>query len=358
MISLATSDINLKTWINVGDCLLSKRLGRGKYVDRFEKMAAEYFGSKHAIAVSNGTMADLLMLLTLKEIYPNKNEVILPALTFVAQANAVVMAGLKPVFVDVTEDFNMDWSKVNESLEKTLCIFPVHLLGKYSGMRKFFYSPIIEDCCEAMGGALGVKRFGTFGLAGAFSMFPSHTITTGEGGFVITNNEEFNEITRSIMNHGKYRSNDFDFKYFGINAKMTNLQAAVGCSLIEGIDKVNHKRMRHVDYYNFLLDNDFYSDAPHCYPIILGTREDRDAVLLALKNNGIEARKLMGCIPEYEFYKKKFPNNGIFPVASRLANCGLFVPIHQNLKKEEIDKICSVIRSVKHPCDSIIKKYL
>ena len=182
---------------------------------------------------------------------------------------------------------------------------------------------------------------------GSFSMFPSHTITTGEGGLITTNDDTCNELARSIINHGKWQSNDFDFKTVGINAKMTNLQAAIGCSLVNQIDKVNCKRQKNVEYYNQLLDNDFQTDAPHCYPIVFNSQIERDAVLLKLKMEGVEARKLMGCIPEYEFYKKKFGDMGTFPVASRLANQGLFVPIHQNLSKKDIEKVCEVIHAVR-----------
>ena len=347
MISLATADVKLKSWINIASCLLAKRLGTGLFVRKFEEKMADYFNVKHAIAVSNGTMADTVMLLTLKEMYPDKDEVILPAMTFVAHSNAVVMAGLKPKFVDVTEDFTIDWTKVRPNLLKTLCVFPVHLLGKFSKMPGVLDVPILEDCCEAMGGDNYHKKFGTFGVAGSFSMFPSHTITTGEGGFITTNDDTFNEIARSVMNHGKWRTQDFDFNHFGINAKMTNLQAAVGCSLVGNIDKVNRKRQKNVALYNMLLDNDFKTDAPHCYPVIYESREDRDSALKNLKAEGIEARKLMGCIPEYDFYKKRFGDMGEFPMASHFANCGLFVPIHQNLKKQEIEKVCEVLHATR-----------
>jgi perosamine synthetase len=317
-------------------------LGRGKYVDQFEEKMAEYFHVNHAIALSNGTMADLVMLLTLKVMYPDRNEVILPAFTFVAQANAVVMAGLKPVFVDVNDEYQIDWTKVRTN-DKTLCVFPANLIGKFSGEYLGTDIPMIEDCCESMGGDYCYKKFGTFGIAGAFSMFPSHTITTGEGGLIITNDPNFNEIARSIMNHGKWRSNDFDFKFFGINAKMTNMQAAVGCALVDRVDSVNIKRRKNVELYNMLLGNYFFAEAPHCYPIIYDSFESREQALVTLRSHNIEARKLMGCIPDYNFYRDAFDIKETFPMATRFASCGLFVPIHQNLKQSEIERICDVI---------------
>lgn len=336
MISLACADIPLKTYLNVFDCLRTSRIGRGKYVDRFEKLASEYFGVKHALAVSSGTLADIIMLSTLKEMHPGKTEVILPAFTFVAQANAVLWAGLKPVFVD-------EYHSIDELVnDNTLCYFPVHLLGLYGITNYKSDIPMIEDCCEAMGGNLEGRKFGTFGIAGAFSMYPSHTITTGEGGLIISDNDEFMAIARSIHNHGKWNTQDFDFRYVGINAKMTNLQAALGCELVKRIDKVNEARRKNVAIYNEYLGKSFFATSPHCYPIVCEDKKTRDHVLEVLSANGVEARKLMGCIPDYEPYIKRFGEQD-FPFARKYANNGLFLPIHQQLTRNQIKYISNVV---------------
>jgi len=347
-ISLASADIPFRAMLNVWDCLKSERIGRGKYVNLLEIRAAEYFGVKHAIAVANGTLADYVMLATLKQMYPGKDEVILPALTFVAQANAVLLAGLKPIFVDVGLDFQMDIEATKKAItHKTLCVFPVHLLGKEAHVVSELMRPdvpVIEDCCEAMGGRYrrvntNYRFFGTRGMAGAFSMYPSHTITTGEGGLIITNNDEFARIARSIHNHGK-ADKDFDFLFPGINAKMTNLQAAIGAELIGKIEEVNQIRRNNVRIYNYLLDQIFYADAPHCYPVIFTSKAQRDAALKALAENGIEARKLMGCIPDYPFYKDYYweCHN-----ARKFADRGLFVPIHQRLTDKDIKFVSKIL---------------
>lgn len=341
-ISLATADIPFKAYFNVLDCMVKGRIGRGDYVSKLEKKAADYFGAKHCIAVSSGTMADIIMLATLKEMYPGKDEVILPALTFIAQANAVLWSGLKPVFVDV-KGYQLDWEKI-ETNERTLCIFPAHLIGQFSGWWTRNDIPIIEDCCEAMGGGRIGHVFGTVGVAGAFSMYPSHTITTGEGGLIITNDSEFERIARSIHNHGKIAS-DFDFQYVGINGKMTNLQAAIGCELIGKIEEVNERRKKNIDLYNNLFKKDFFASAPHCYPVIYKTKNERDHALDKLSEAGIEARKLMSCIPDTKPYKDRFGTDDSekFQNARRLAECGLFLPVHQNLTESDIKRIYAVI---------------
>jgi perosamine synthetase len=357
MISLATADVNLSTWMNVADCLIRKRLGRGKYVERLEKRFSEYIGVKHAIATCNGTMADTVMLMTLKQIKGGE-EVVLPAFSFVAQANSVLLAGLKPVFCDVNEDMSINSNLLAKITETNhLCTFPAHMLGKDCSFKfngsPIVHTPFVEDSCEAMGGDTSwgcnseKRKLGTLGIAGSFSMFPSHTITTGEGGMIVTNSDEFSEIARSIINHGKWQTEDFSFKFHGVNAKMSDLQAAVGCSLVGNIDYVNSRRRENVELYNEFLGLSFYATAPHCYPVFYDSMRDRDMALQILRSKGIQCRKLMGCIPDYPFFKKyighEFAEKQDFPVARKLADTGLYVPVHQNLYGSDIERICEVI---------------
>lgn len=346
-ISLASALVPFKAYLNIFDCLWTERIGRGKYVEQLEAKACEYFKVKHCIAVGNGTLADILVLMAMKIKVndPSKYQVVMPALTFVAHSNAVIMAGLTPVFVDVGDDLQMDQDQCKQAVNKhTLCIFPVHLLGVECKIPKVRV-PVLEDCCEAMGGITkkGKKFFGTQGIAGTFSMYPSHTITTGEGGLILSNDDEFAKLIRSLHNHGKVAgSNDFNFDHIGINAKMTNLQAAIGCAVFDTIDEVNDRREANVNLYNFILGQDFYSAAPHGYPVIYKDKEQRDWALEVLGDRGIEARKLMSCVPNLKPYKELgFGVQGYN--AQRLADCGLFLPLHQRLTKQDIERICNAL---------------
>ena len=233
MLQASSVEVPLSAYLRVLECLVTKRIGQGKFIAKFERKVCKLFGMKHCIATSNGTQADLTMLIALSEMYPDHKEVIMPALTFPAQSNAVLMAGLIPVFLEVTDNFVIDWNLVHPN-ENTLCFFPTHLLGFSAEIPKDIIDgkiSVLEDCCEAMLGYDKDGLFGTRGIAGAFSMFPSHLITTGEGGFIITNNDSFASVCRKIINHGKIGS-DFDFSPFGTNSKWTNLSAAIGCSVI------------------------------------------------------------------------------------------------------------------------------
>lgn len=356
MISLACVSVPPKAFFNVFDCLIKGRIGKGSYIQKFEEKFAESIGVKHAIAVANGTIADMIMLRALRYLNPDRDEVILPALTFIAQANSVVWAGLKPIFVDVGSDFQIDINQVRQLInERTLCVFPAHLLGNSSSAPADFFGDVfvLEDCCEAMGGKFMHHRLGTLGLAGSFSMFPSHTITTGEGGIIVTGNDRFAEICRSMRDHGKV-GKDFDFEYFGINGKITNLQCAIGLELIDIIQEVNRIRRANVMFLNTYKPKsqtkriDFFPTSPHCYPIVFENKETRDRALNIFGENDIECRKLMSCVPDtkpyvdmFGFYCEEFFHN-----AREFSQNGMYVPCHQNLKRKDLEKIGNVILQV------------
>lgn len=338
MISLATSKITPQVRKNINRALDDNRIAGGVFIEQFEKAVAKYNGAKYGIAVCNGTMADIVALAALKALYPEKNEVIVPALTFIAHTNAVLVNGLKPVFVDVDEHCQMNPGLI-EVNEKTLAIMPANLLGVHNNMERIFNKakgiPIIEDNCEAYG--IRNKQ----ALMSTYSFFPSHTITTGEGGMILTDNEKVAEYCRAARNHGRLSTdilNMFHFPLFGINGKMTNVAAAIGCAIAPSADSVIKKRQRNVEIYNDLLGKSWYAYTPHCYPVWYNTEAQRNDKLVELYENGIEARKLFSCLPTVE-YKKK----GNYPMAEKLSRTGLFVPVHQDLTKEDIKRVCKIL---------------
>lgn len=338
MISLATSKITKQVRKNVNKALDDNRIAGGSFIEKFENKVSEYNDAEYGIAVCNGTMADIVSLAALKALYPDKNEVIVPALTFIAQTNAILVNGLKPIFVDVDENCQMNIDEVKIT-DKTLAIFPANLLGKEIDMRKLRCiageTPIIEDNCEAYGIRSKYADMSTY------SFFPSHTITTGEGGMILTDNKKIAEYCKACRNHGRLNTdilNMFHFPVFGLNAKMTNIAAAIGCAIAPSADKVIKKRQSNVDLYNKILGKNWNSFSPHCYPVWYNTEAQRNDKLVELYENGIEARKLFSCLPTVE-YKKK----GNYPMAEKLSRTGLFVPIHQDLTKEDIKKICQIL---------------
>jgi len=335
MISLATSKITKEVRDNINKALDDNRIASGSFIPEFEEAVANYHGAKYGIAVCNGTMADIVSLAALKALYPDKNEVIVPALTFIAHTNAVIANGLKPVFVDIDDDCQMNPDLIQVT-DKTLCIMPANLLGKsarISEIRKLGV-PVVEDNCEAYGIRNDVE-FSTY------SFFPSHTITTGEGGMILTNDETLAKFARACRNHGRLSTEILDmfhFPVFGLNGKMSNVLAAIGCAIAPSGGDVIKKRRENVETFNKLLKKDWYAYTPHCYPVFYKDSEERDNKLKELEKNGIEARKLFSCLPTVEYGLE-----GEYPVAEKIGRTGLFVPVHQDLTDKDIETICKIL---------------
>lgn len=350
MIRLGHVEIPYETADRVKSMLLHGVIGQSEVIEEFEEAFAKWVGVKYCVAVSSGTMADTIALAVLKHFYPGRNKVILPALTFIAQANAIVHNGLTPVFVDVGADMNMNMKEALEkaSVKDTLCLFPTHLLGRaVEGLTGQNYRnlPVIEDSCEAMGstGYYGGKC-GTAGLMGTFSFFPSHTITTGEGGMIVTNSPDCAALAKRLRNHGKTSSQDFHFDVIGFNAKMTSIQAAIGIGMLKTINDVIEKR-RKAFFALGGLDNPYHGNiSPHAFPVLCESEAARDKMMESLRAAGVECRNLFSSIPTQEkAYAYLGHKLGEFPLAEDVGRKGLYVPVHQGLSKEDIETIRGVI---------------
>lgn len=181
-----------------------------------------------------------------------------------------------------------------------------------------------------------------------YSFFPSHTITTGEGGMILTNDKELADLARAARNHGRTQKSDilnkFHFDNLGINGKMSNVLAAIGCAVVDTAWDVIKKRRRNVHLYNTILKREWYSFSPHCYPMYYHSEQERNETLLNLDKNDIEARKLFSCLPvDEKVYKYMGYKKGDFPVAEDIAKRGLFVPIHQDLTEDDIRFVASLL---------------
>lgn len=345
-ITLGTADINWKTILNFIDCYFNKRIGQGKFIEMFERKVAKFVGTKYAISTCNGSTADLVSLLALKQLYPNKTEVIVPALTFIAQTNSIIFAGLKPVFVDVRYDYQINSSLIEKSItENTLAIMPANLLGKKCDMDKIielskkYHLPILEDSCEAF----GIKPY----LMATYSFYPSHTISTGEGGMIVTDNDKIASLCYTIRSHGRRAGNPLDafhFDIIGFNGRMSNISAAIGSSVIGLAGKIIKKRRDNVVMLNEATEQNWYAESPHSYPVMCATKKERDSKILELDNSGIESRTIFSSLPTQEKAYNMRYKLGDFPIAEDIGNRGFYVPIHQNLSKKDIKKLCQKIK--------------
>ncbi len=362
----------------------SGRVSSGKYVREFEERFARLIGTKEAVAVSSGTDAGVLALATLYDFGAKRgDEIILPALSFVATGNAVLQAGFKPVFVDIEkETLNINTEKIEDVItKKTKAIMPVHLMGKPAEMDKVNAIAkkhrlfVIEDAAEAHGSVYKGKNIGALGDMAAFSLYVAHMISTVEGGIITTDNSEFAEILRSLRSHGRackckicvlntnsvYCSKRFShgqardirfiFERIGYSSKMNELEAAIGLGSLSMYSKILEKRRHNLlmmirKFKKFslhlktIMEDKDERIGPHAFPVILkeNLAFSRDQLGDYLEKNGIETRYLFSSMPTqcpgFSFLGYK---TGDFPNAEYIGNNGLHIGVHQDLDTEHID---------------------
>jgi len=232
----------------------SGRLIQGEKVRSFEEAFADYISVKHAVAVTNGTIALDVTLKALK-IGPG-DEVIVPAFSFIATSNCVLFQRAKPVFVDIDQrSFNIDPSDVNDKITaKTKAIMAVHMFGQPAKMEQLNEIAqdhdlfLIEDAAQAHGAEYKGQKAGGLGEVGCFSFYATKNMTTGEGGIIMTNNDELAKRARLLRNHGQTKK--YNHTILGYNYRMTELSAAIGLVQLKKLDKINEKRIRNAKMLN------------------------------------------------------------------------------------------------------------
>lgn len=334
----------------------------GKYVREFEKQIAEYCGVPYAAAVSNGTVA-LHLALDALGIGPG-DEVIVPDLTFAASINAVIYSGATPVIADIDSSTWNICPKATEAAitSKTKAIMPVHLYGlpaEMDAIRKIARKNnllLIEDAAEAIGSIYKGKKAGSMSDVATFSFYGNKTITTGEGGMVLFQNEEVYKKALVLRDHGMDKNRRYWHSFVGYNYRLTNLQAAIGVAQMERIDDIVKRKIEIGQQYNELLKNisDFQLPAQlenvvntyWLYTIVLNDscELDRDVLINKLQQNGIETRPVFYPLHEMPPYQQYVRDAAAYPVATRVSRRGICLPSYLSLQKEEIAFICSVLK--------------
>ena len=213
MWKLQENALSKKDLKSLGNYILTTdRLTQGKEVVKFERLFSKWNNSKYSIFVNSGSSANLLIINTAKELYnwKDNDEIIVPSLTWPTTVNPVFQANLKPVFVDTNlNDLSLDYEELkNKITKKTKAIFLAHILGfpsniiKIKKIIKGTNIKILEDCCESIGAKIQRKKVGNFGLAGSFSFYWGHHMTTIEGGMISTNNSKFYRLCKMKRSHG------------------------------------------------------------------------------------------------------------------------------------------------------------
>jgi len=341
-----------------------KMVTRGKYVAEFERKFADIFGVKEGVAFSSGTDADALACAVLYDYGAQRgDEIIIPALSFVATGNAVFQAGFKPVFVDVKrETLNINVEKIEEVItDRTRAIMPVHLMGKPADMdpileiAKKHKLKVIEDAAEAHGAEYKGRKIGAMGDMAAFSLYAAHIVTTIEGGITITDNPEMAESLRSLRNHGIV--NKFDFKRIGFSAKMNEIEAAVGIGNIAIFQNILDQRRKNLyrliekfkkfeEYFVFIKEDSHEKIGPHAFSIIVkeGLGFTKDEFVAFIEEAGVDSRNLFYSMPtqcpSYSFLGHKI---GDFPEAEFCSNHGTHIGVHQDLTEGNMDFVAEVV---------------
>ena len=341
---------------------------QGENVKEFEERFAKQFGYKHAISTSSGTDACLASLASLYEFGAKRgDEVIVPATTFVATANAVLAAGFKPKFVDVEiKTLNINPDLIEENItDKTCALMPVHLMGKPCDMdsiikiSKKYNLKIIEDSCEAHGAKYKDKYIGTIGDMGAFSFYVAHLVICGEGGMVVTDDDDIANVVRSVKTHGRPTGSIyFDFQRFGLNLRMNDLTAAIGIEGIQNFKETFKKRKDNMyklldltedlkEFIYFIKEEDYEVVCPHAFPIVVKDKKYNCKKLYSfLESKGIQSKTLFGSLPTmhkaFEFMGCKSKD---FPMAEYVGENGVHFGIHQYLTDDDLNYISDVLHS-------------
>jgi perosamine synthetase len=329
--------------------------GTGNFVTRFENALAAKVGRKYAIAVSNGTVA---LEVTLRALGIGVgDEVIVPALTFVAPAAAVVSVGAIPVFVDIDPlSWCLDPHEVSAYLSpKTKAVIAVDLLGhpaNFEALRRIVGDiPIIEDAAQAHGAAMGSKLCGSFGLISTFSFHANKAITTGEGGAILTDDEGLAQEIRLLANHGMSADRPYWHEVVGTNARMTNLSAAVGLAQVERWNELIEKRKQITCWYRELLPEYWHREYEDCaigatwlHTLQGATPEIAHNSIKRLRLMAVDARPIWTALPALPPYQKYIQYFQMHGTTRQLAQTAFWLPTFADMTYEQVRFVADMLK--------------
>lgn len=346
----------------VNECIVSGWVSSGgKFVFEFEDMVARQCNRKYGISCSSGTSALHLALLAMG--ISEGDEVIVPTLSFIASANAVTYTGAKPVFVDSDfKTWNIDPAEVEKAItSKTKAIMPVHLYGHPADMDAInkiadrFDLLVVEDAAEAQGAFYKEKPVGSLGAVATFSFFGNKVITTGEGGMIVTDDEEIASKCRILRDHGMSPDKRYWHPELGFNYRMTNLQAAIGVAQMRKFDLIIEKKKTISSKYVAELsgvkgiglppDESWASNVYWLFTILIDENEFGASVSElsdALKSNEIDTRPVFYPIHTQPIYARRLD----CPNAEKIHEMGLSLPSSPDLRSDDIERTCKIIKSL------------
>jgi len=360
MINIARPMIGEEEKAAVMAVLESGQLAQGSVVADFERAFADYCGVRHAIATSNGTTA-LHVALLAHEIGPG-DEVITSPFTFIASANTVLYTGARPVFVDIDPvSFNVNVDLLEEAITpRTKAIMPVHLFGNLSEMSRIMEIAqehglaVIEDAAQAHGAEEGGKKAGSWGT-GCFSFYPTKNITTGEGGIVITDDDQVADRAKLIRSHGMRKR--YYHETMGFNFRMTNIHAAIGMAQMPKLECFNERRIANAAYLSAHLPQDRFQVPTvrtgtrhvfHQYTVRVLPPYDRDNVREQLAASGVGSEVYYPVpVHKQQVYLDLGYGGQSFPEAEKAAAQVLSLPIHPGLSQADLETIVAAVEALR-----------
>lgn len=350
-IAWSIPDIDKKDIKSIKKVLKSNWFSMGKEVECFEEKMVSYLNINYAVATSTGTSA---LDVALKCMHVKEgDEVIIPALTYIATGNAVLYNNATPIFVDIDATLNIDPSLIEEKItEKTKLIINIDLGGNvsdYSELQRIsneYDIPLLVDGAQSLGSEYKGVKCCTHGLINTTSFHAAKILTTIEGGMVFTKDEEIYNKAKAIRNQGE--TSKYIHQYIGNNYRMTDILASIGNSQIDRLERTLEMRKMKVNYYKRNLENVEYpkelKNTVNSNFLFLILVENRDKMNNYLNENGINTRITYPLpINEQQVFRKY--SNEIFPIAKKISNTVISLPLHNNLTTEEQDYIIKKINT-------------
>jgi CDP-6-deoxy-D-xylo-4-hexulose-3-dehydrase len=356
------------------------RLTKGSKTIEFENKWSQWLGSKYSIFVNSGSSANLLMLYALKVLKRMKNnKVCVPTLCWATDLAPVLQFDMEPLLIDCNLDnLSVDLTHLEEvfKTEQPSVLLLVSVLGLSPDMDsivelcKKYDVILLEDNCESQGTRYKGTKLGNFGLMSSFSTYFGHTMSTIEGGVITTNDEEFYNMLLQLRSHGwdrdlseskqqelrkEWEVSDFSALYTfyvpGFNLRSTDLQAQLGIQQLLKVDGMINNRFQNFLYYKSKLEGKTwfpktFSDeftSNFAIPVITKSSEDKENLIKELEENNIACRPLIsGSMGTQPFYKKLYGENKL-PNCSIIDERGVYVPNHDKMTKEDIDRVCNIL---------------
>lgn len=356
-IPLAKPDITEMEKAYVRDVLESSQLSIGPYIEDFEKSMTKYIGVKHAIAVNSGTSA---LHLIVKSLGIGKgDEVITTPFTFVASTNCILYEGARPVFVDIDPiTLNMDLDKVEDVItHKTKAILGVDIFGypldweRLNDISIGYNLSLIDDSCEALGAKIGDIMIGAWADASAFAFYPNKQITTGEGGMILTEDDEIADMCRSARNQGRAGSGKWlVHDTLGYNCRLDEMSCALGLAQMDRIGSIMYKRQKVADKYISELSGidgvtvpPVPKDATRSWFVFVILVDNRDEIMRKLADRGIQTNNYFPPVHLQPLYGY---DEGTFPVAESISKRTLALPFYNNMTDNEIEYVVQNLKEV------------